>query len=155
MLQDVKFYSPEDLAKFSELGITPAGIDAWLSSPVHDRLVRAFDSYPPRSLLSNTARAFLYHCIVCKRPRRVLKIGTYRAGTTEVLARAMNEIDCGELYTIDPYGDGIIQPILEAWPENLRSRVRFQPTDSMIFLSYAFSEKLTFDMIFIDGNHDY
>lgn len=46
-----------------------------------------FQRYPPMSLLSATSRSLLYFLTRQLRPRVVLEIGTYYAGTSEVFAR--------------------------------------------------------------------
>ena len=48
-----------------------------------------FFSYPPNSLLSARMRAYLNQLILAMKPNCVLEIGTYMAGTAEVIARSL------------------------------------------------------------------
>ena len=62
-----------------------------LVSRNYERAKDYFREYPGHSLLYDSSRAFLYELVRGMRPSAVLEIGTYRAGTTEVLARAMGQ----------------------------------------------------------------
>ena len=67
-------------------------------------------------MASAQSRAFLYQTVKAMQARFVIEIGTYYAGTTEVLARAMHANGAGHVMTIDPYGGQRVPAILEAWP---------------------------------------
>jgi predicted O-methyltransferase YrrM len=107
------------------------------------------------SLISSVSRAILYTLVRNSRPEVVIEIGTYRAGTTQVLARALHANGTGRVYTVDPYNTETISAILAQWPEELKQFVRHYPLDSMAFFSFLVAEKLRPTLVFIDGNHDY
>lgn len=94
---------------FQTSAISAAGLDEWQRSVSFKRTTIFYLSYPARSLLSHASRAVLHHLIVMKRPRLALEIGTYQAGTSEVMARAMWEAGQGHLETIDPYGASVVR----------------------------------------------
>src|SRR4051812_43581783 len=87
------FYAEAQREEFARAGISKTAIAIWMRSAFFPRPNHTFRISPPLSLLSCQSRAFLYHCVVSLRPERVLEIGTYRAGTAEVIARAMREAD--------------------------------------------------------------
>jgi len=126
----------------------------WQGEPLFQRLVDFFGSYPVHSLLSSASRALLYNLVLAQRPQAVLEIGTYLAGTTEVLARALWEVGAGHLDTIDPFGAETVPPVIAGWPADLRSRVTFHPVDSGMFFCNAIPAAKSYDLIFIDGNHE-
>jgi len=134
--------------------LTPEAIEAASKSPQFAVLQQFFRSFPPHSLLSDTSRALLYHLVLAKRPGRLLEIGTYQAGTSQVLAAALNRVGSGMLYTIDPFGRDTCPPIIRRWPEALQDHVRFYPFDSGILFDKAIHDGIMLDMIFIDGNHE-
>jgi hypothetical protein len=73
---------------------TPSGgiretVGRILASQNYRRAQDYFRNYPAHSLLFDSSRAFLYELVRETRPNAVLEIGTYRAGTTEVLARVL------------------------------------------------------------------
>ncbi len=108
-----------------------------------------------RSLVSPTAQAILYCLIRVLKPILVIEIGTFKAGTTEVLARAVQKNDVGCVETIDPFGSTIARPILAAWPLELRSVTRFRAINSMEFFGEMSAQRDRADLVFIDGNHDF
>ncbi len=121
-----------------------------------DRVLEYFSDYPARSLATPGCRAFMYHLVKALKPRLMAEIGTYYAGTTEIIARALlaNGND-GRIVTIDPYGAERVPGILQEWPEQLRQRVIFSPANSMQFFIELDQVKPQLDMAFIDGNHSY
>jgi predicted O-methyltransferase YrrM len=129
--------------------------DDWLSSPTAKELSNYFSSYPPNSLVSPASRAVMYHLTAARRPLRALEIGTYKAGTSEVIVHAMNEANCGLLFTIDPFGADRVPLRIARWPRSLQRRLRFFATDSGICLGRAIEDGIQFDLIFIDGNHEF
>ena len=134
--------------------LTPEAIEAARKSAQFAVLEQFFRSFPPNSLLSDTSRALLYHLVLAKRPGRLLEIGTYQAGTSQVLATALNRVGSGVLYTIDPFGRDSCPPIIRDWPQALQEHVRFYPFDSGIFFDKVIHDGMMLDMIFIDGNHE-
>lgn len=107
------------------------------------------------SLSSAGCLAFLYHMIRLAKPKLGLEIGTFKAGTSEVLASAMQANGIGILMTIDPYGAKRVPPILANWSAELREHVSFCASTSMDFFSALGSQPLEFDFVFVDGNHTY
>lgn len=113
-------------------------------------------SRPQHSALSNPpSLAFFYHLIRLLRPKLGLEIGRFKAGTTEVLASAMQANGFGVLLTIDPFGAERVPPILASWPEELREHVSFSGSTSMDFFIALEEESVEFAFVLIDGNHAY
>lgn len=107
------------------------------------------------ALSSPADRAFFYHLIRLLKPKLGLEIGTFKAGTTEVLASAMQANGIGILMTIDPFGGDRVPPILEKWPAELQEYVSFSPATSMDFFIALEQKPVELDFVFIDGNHAY
>jgi predicted O-methyltransferase YrrM len=108
------------------------------------------------SLVSAMSQALLYSLVRNLRPEHVLEIGTYRAGTAEVIARALHANGRGMLHTADPFGAYRVPAIVSRWPSELRNRLRFYPLDSMAFLSAILKDQnIRPDLVFVDGNHEY
>jgi hypothetical protein len=107
------------------------------------------------ALLGSASQALLYSLARNLRPADVVEIGTYKAGTTEVLCRAAMDNGFGTVHTVDLFGRDVVTPILNQWPDALRRHVQFYPTDSMAFFSDAIRRGLRPALIFIDGDHDY
>ena len=135
--------------------ISAAGLDDWQRSESFKRTTVFYLSYPARSLLSHASRAVLHHLIVMRRPRLALEIGTYQAGTSEVMARALWEAGQGHLETIDPYGAERCPPIIAALPTELQQRISFSPVTSALHFDQAMSRGALYDLVFIDGNHEF
>ena len=135
--------------------ISAAGLDAWRQSETFARVVTFYTDYPARSLQSNEARALLHHLIVMRRPERVLELGTYHAGTAEVMARALWEMAHGHLETIDPFGSERCPPIIAALPHELRERISFLPVNSGFHFDRAIGNGVLYDLVLIDGNHEF
>lgn len=107
------------------------------------------------ALSSPADRAFYYHLIRLIKPKFGLEIGTFKAGTTEVLASAMQANGFGVLFTIDPFGGDRVPPIIENWPTELREYVSFSAVNSMDFFIALEQKPVELDFVFIDGNHAY
>ena len=135
--------------------ISAAGLDAWRQSEAFARVVSFYKDYPLRSLQSNEARALLHHLIVMRRPERALELGTYHAGTAEVMARALWEAGHGHLETIDPFGGERCPPIIAALPPQLRERISFLPVNSGFHFDRAIGNGVLYDLVLIDGNHEF
>ena len=125
-----------------------------LASRNYERAKDYFKAYPGHSLLFDSSRAFLYELVRETKPSAVLEIGTYRAGTAEVLARALWANRQGIVVTVDPFPNAAPE-VISAWPAPLRDHVAFVPASSMNFFMDATDKGLRFDLAFIDGNHDY
>ena len=138
---------------------TPTGraadIAAVMASPEYAGIRAYFSLYPSRSFMSDHSRAVLYSLVRMMRPQLVAEIGTLHAGTTEVLARALWENGGGVVHTADPYGSDRCPAIIAQWPAELQRHAQFHAKSSMDFFARMVLESKTFDLVLIDGNHDY
>ena len=138
---------------------TPKGslgdIAAVMASPEYAEIRAYFSLYPGRSLMSDHSRAVLYSLVRLMRPQLVAEIGTLHAGTTEVFARALWENGGGVVHTADPYGGERCPAIISQWPVELQRHAQFHAKSSMDFFARMVLESKTFDLLLIDGNHDY
>jgi len=114
-----------------------------------------FAGTPSRALLSAASQALLYCLTRNLKPAAVFEIGTYMAGTSEAICRALLLNGGGVLHTTDPYGRARVPPILMKWPRALRAHIRFYPAHSMDFFSRMLETNIRPDLIFVDGRHDY
>jgi predicted O-methyltransferase YrrM len=132
-------------------------IAAIFESPEFESAVAFFTSSPSsqRSLMSPQAQALLYVLIRVLKPQRVVEIGTFKAGTTEAMARGVLANKTGILETVDPFGRRSIPKILAAWPDALQKTTIFHAVNSMEFFSEMERRHPQADLIFIDGNHDF
>lgn len=144
--------APHDLSSYAE----PIGRLVDLpGAPGYQQTVDFFEGYPELSLTSPGSRAFLYLATKALRPRFVLEIGTYYAGTTEALARGVAANGFGHMMTIDPYGAERVPAILEGWPSELRDVTTFGAIDSMGLFTRLEQLRSAIDLVFVDGNHEY
>ncbi|MEA2908932.1 MAG: hypothetical protein QOJ15_1013 [Bradyrhizobium sp.] len=146
----VQLYHPGEQFEISE-----AGLAAWRRSEVFGKPFSFYRNYPQQSLISDESRALLHHLVVMRRPERILEIGTFVAGTTEVFARALWEVGRGHIDTIDPFGAERCPPIIAAFPAELRERITFSPVNSAAHFDRELSHNRTYDFVFIDGNHEF
>ena len=119
---------------------------------------RAFFADNPvtyRSLETPTAHALLYCLIRNLRPDHVFEIGTYRAGTTEAICRALCANEGGTAHTVDPFTGDYAEVVLKSWPPELLRRVKLYAMDSMTFYMEMRRQKIRPDLVFVDGEHDY
>jgi predicted O-methyltransferase YrrM len=145
----VQLYQPGEQFEISE-----AGLAAWRSSQAFGRAFSFYRNYPLQSLISDESRALLHHLVMMRRPSRILEIGTFVAGTTEVFARAVWEAGHGHIDTIDPFGAERCPPIIAAFPTELRERITFLPVNSATHFDQEMGHNRTYDFVFIDGNHE-
>ena len=145
----VQLYQPGEQFEISE-----AGLAAWRNSQAFDRAFSFYRNYPLQSLISDESRALLHHLVMMRRPKRILEIGTFVAGTTEVFARALWEAGHGHIDTIDPFGAERCPPIIAAFPNELRERITFLPVNSATHFDQEMGHNRTYDFVFIDGNHE-
>ena len=124
-------------------------------APWFSDLTSYFDGYPAHALTQPACRAFMYEAVRTLRPKFILEIGTYCAGTTEVMARAVHANGGGLVLTIDPYGGGRVPGILAGWPEALNALVNFIPATSMDLFIQLDRLASPVDLAFVDGNHAY
>jgi predicted O-methyltransferase YrrM len=134
---------------------SPAGIAAVMGSPAYIELLDYFKVYPSRSLLSDHSRAVLYSLVRLMQPKLVAEIGTLYAGTTEVFARALWQNGDGMVHSVDPYGGERCPAIIAQWPAELQRHAQYHAKSSMDFFSRMVLEGKVFDLILVDGNHDY
>jgi hypothetical protein len=125
--------------------------------PRFQETVRWFAQDPTygRSLLSPDAQALLFAMVRNLKPEHVFEIGTFQAGATEAIARALHANAGGTVHTVDPFGMPQVPAILSKWPREMRRRARFYPIDSMAFHMEATRLNLTSGLTLIDGHHDY
>jgi predicted O-methyltransferase YrrM len=145
----VPLYRPGDQFEISE-----AGLAAWRRSAAFERPFSFYRNYPLQSLISDESRALLHHLVMMRRPERILEIGTFVAGTTEVFARALWEGGRGHIDTIDPFGAERCPPIIAAFPTELQERITFSPVNSATHFDNELSRNGKYDLVFIDGNHE-
>ena len=125
------------------------------ASPELTAANKFFDGYPKKSLVGAQSRSILYFLTRYLRPKAVLEIGTFCAGTTEIFAQALEANGVGQVVTTDPHGAQRVPPILQSWPAKLRNRAIFLPLSSMDCFIEVGKHGVTFDLAFIDGNHSY
>src|SRR5262249_41475420 len=108
-----------------------------VSHPDFDKTVQFFADNPviERSLMSPNSQALLFALVRNVRAKNVIEIGTYKAGTSEAICRALHANGDGILHTIDPYSDGAAPGIIACWPAPLQQRVSFYPINSMEFFA--------------------
>jgi predicted O-methyltransferase YrrM len=138
---------------------TPIDVE-WLRSLINSEIYKTlvlpyFYRYPPRSLMEPDERALLYCLVRALKPENVVEIGTYFAGTTEVLARAVWENGAGCVYSVDPYGAGRVSQAMTAWPEPLRAITTCSFDNSMSFLTQLLQAATPIDFVLVDGAHDF
>jgi predicted O-methyltransferase YrrM len=108
-----------------------------------------------RSLISSQSQALLYSLIRNLRPDHVFEIGTYKAGTTEAVCRALCANGKGIAHAVDPFRGEYIAAVLKHWPAELFRHVRLHVKDSMVFFGDMERQNIHPELVFVDGNHDY
>jgi predicted O-methyltransferase YrrM len=126
-----------------------------MASPEYAEIRAYFSLYPGRSLMSDHSRALLYSLVRIMQPQLIAEIGTLHAGTTEVFARALWENGGGIVHTADPYGGERCPAIISQWPAELQRHAHFHAKSCMDFFARVVLESKVFDLLLIDGNHDY
>jgi predicted O-methyltransferase YrrM len=83
-----------------------------------ERCAQAINSMPGErvSLISAHSQALIYCLVRGLRPRLVVEIGTYRAGTASIIAAALVANGIGQIHTIDPFGAETVPSIIRDWP---------------------------------------
>jgi predicted O-methyltransferase YrrM len=135
--------------------ISAQGLAEWQQSDSFERVTDFYYDYPQNALQSHIARALLHHLIVMHRPKLALEIGTYHAGTAEVMARALHEVGEGHLETIDPFGGERCPPLIAALPPELQQRITFSPVNSGAHFDRALAQGKRYDLVLVDGNHEF
>ena len=108
-----------------------------------------------RSLISSQSQALLYSLIRNLRPEYVFEIGTYKAGTTEAICRALLANNKGIAHAVDPFQGEYIAAVLKYWPPELFRHVRLHMKDSMAFFGDMERQRIHPELVFVDGNHEY
>ena len=128
-----------------------------LSSREFEAATRFFTDNPAaqRSLVSGQAQALLYCVIRNLRPDHVFEIGSYKAGTTEALCRALQANRHGLLHTVDPFRGDYVAATIAHWPAELARYVSIHSMSSMDFYMDMERESVRPGVVFVDGNHDY
>ena len=108
-----------------------------------------------RSLISSQSQALLYSLIRNLRPEYVFEIGTYKAGTTEAICRALLANNKGIAHAVDPFQGEYIAAVLKFWPPELFRHVRLHMKDSMAFFGDMERQRIHPELVFVDGNHEY
>ncbi len=108
-----------------------------------------------RSQLSPEAQALLFTLARNLKPRHAFEIGTFQAGTSEAICRALQANATGVLHTTDPFSLAAVPAILLKWPRRLRRHVRFHHLDSMAFFMRMEQMNVRSQLTLIDGRHDY
>jgi len=140
----------------ADLGGSTDAIAAILAAPEFAATTRWFaQDGASRSQLSPEAQALLFTLARNLRPAHAFEIGTFEAGTSEAICRALQANGSGVLHTTDPFGLAIVPPILLKWPRELRRHVRFHHLDSMAFFMRMEQMSVRAQLTLIDGRHDY
>jgi hypothetical protein len=128
-----------------------------VSAPEFTKTVQWFSQDPAsnRSQLSPEAQAILFTMVRNLKPAHAFEIGTFQAGTSEAICRAMQANGTGVLHTTDPFGLAAVPAILFKWPRQLRRHVRFYHLDSMAFFMLMERIGTRSALTLIDGRHDY
>jgi hypothetical protein len=108
-----------------------------------------------RSLLSPVARALIFTLVRATRPEHAIEIGTFRGGTAEVIATALEANGHGRLHTIGPFDGHHFLGFHKSWPSPVRRRATFYECASMPFFMTAKKKGIRAGLVFVDGNHDY
>ena len=130
-------------------------VAAIIAAPEFAETTRWFHSTLGRSLTSTKSQALLFALTHNLKLAVAFEIGTYRAGGSEAICRALQANGHGMLYTTDPFGRSTVPPILFKWPRALRKHVEFLPRDSMSFFALMEAANIASSLTFIDGRHDY
>jgi predicted O-methyltransferase YrrM len=132
-------------------------IAAIVSASEFPALVEFFNVPDPaeRALVSADTQALLYALVRNLRPETVIEIGTYRASTSKAMCRALCANGLGFIHTVDPANSAPILKLIRRWEPGLRERLCYYPTSSMEFFDYAAFKRMTSELVFVDGNHDY
>jgi predicted O-methyltransferase YrrM len=131
-------------------------IAAIVAAPEFAATTRWFAHDPAsRSQLSPEAQALLFTLARNLKPAHAFEIGTFQAGTSEAICRALQANGTGVLHTTDPFSLAVVPAILLKWPRRLRRHVRFHHLDSMAFFMRMEQMTVRSQLTLIDGRHDY
>jgi predicted O-methyltransferase YrrM len=132
-------------------------VAAIMAAPEFTAAVAFFADNPvtTRSLETPTAHALLYCLIRNLRPDHAFEIGTYRAGTTESICRALEANGRGTIHSVDPFTGDYAEAVLKHWPAALLRHVELYPMNSMAFYGEMRRRKIQPGLVFVDGDHDF
>lgn len=132
-------------------------VAAIMATPQYDAAKQFFFNNPAaqRSLISSQSQGLLYCLIRNLRPEHVFEIGTYKAGTTEAICRALLANGRGIAHAVDPFRGQYIAAVLKFWPPELLRHVRLHMKDSMAFFGDMERQRIHPELVFVDGNHEY
>jgi predicted O-methyltransferase YrrM len=130
-------------------------IPSIIAAPEFAATTRWFAQESGRSQLSPEAQALLFTLTRNLKPAHVFEIGTFLAGTSEAICRALAANGSGLLHTTDPFSLSAVPAILLKWPRQLRRHVQFYHLDSMAFFMRMEQIGARARLTFIDGRHDY
>lgn len=118
-----------EIAKYPDIAprLSFESITEWHQSPTFKTVREYFHHYPQKSLMDGIGRELMYHMLRTIKPKVAIEVGTYHAGTSEVIVRAMAENERGMLHTTDPFGQERCPYIIESWPEALRRHITYYP----------------------------
>ena len=155
--QQTYAFRSEFIPLYPIVDLRDAPIQEIMAASEYEECARSLEltGRPQDSLMSCYSQALLYCLIRNMRPDFVVEIGTYRAGTAEVICRALSANNSGVLRTIDPFGRQTVPNIVKTWPPTLRNRLRFHPISSMDFFFQMAQTEERPDIILVDGNHDF
>jgi predicted O-methyltransferase YrrM len=113
------------------------------------------DPYWQKSITGHEGVALLYELVRVMRPSIVVEIGTFEGRTAQAIARALLRNASGIIHTVSPFDRERFLPLFERWPEDVKRHARYHALSSMDFYMKADQEGMRFDLVFVDGNHDY
>lgn len=109
-----------------------------------------------RSLVSARSQALIYALIRNLKPAHVVEVGTYEAGTSEAICRALHANGQGTLHAVEPITTHRVIGVLAQWPDELRAHVRLYAMNSAAFYErIGKSPGVRPMLVFVDGNHEY
>jgi predicted O-methyltransferase YrrM len=132
-------------------------IDQVISSESYQNAFDFFSREPywQNPLISWQGLALLDALVRQTRPSVVVEIGTFHGRTAHAIARVLEANGHGEIHTVGPFDSHAFLPLFDEWPPDLKKRTRFYPMSSMDFFMEAERLRMRFDLVLVDGNHDY
>jgi predicted O-methyltransferase YrrM len=152
--------TPKPIQKIRVVSVSrdvPDLVTAIIEDPDFQNCVSFFasNSSIQNALVSPDFQALMFSMVSILKPEHVIEIGTYKASTSEAIARALRGNQFGMLHTIDPFGSKTVPPIIKLWPQELKNHLSFTVEDSMSLFGRLAKETWRPSIVFIDGNHDY
>lgn len=105
----------------------------------------------PEVLMEPQERLMLYALIVSLQPKNALEVGVCDGGSSKIMVRAMDDINRGRLYSIDPE-PRVTPELLQSLGHRMTLKRGFSPQDVAELRAQAGTG---FDFAFIDGDHGY